>query len=468
MTLRVHNTLTRTKEEFKPLTGKRVSMFVCGITPYDSPHIGHAKTYVAFDVIAKYLRHKGYSVFYLQNVTDIDDHIIARANETGRDWRDIVEEFFTEYMTMMRALRVDSINLYARATDYMDEIIEQIKALEKGGFAYPVDGDVFFSVDRFNGWGKLSGQRTEEHLPGARVEVDERKRNPADFALWKSQKPGEPSWPSPWGPGRPGWHIEDTAITITRFGPQYDIHGGATELMFPHHEAEVAQAESFTGVEPFVKYWIHTGLLMVNKEKMSKSLGNFWTIRDALSKFPAPVVRFYLLHAHYRSPIEFTLERLEEAERSYKTIVEAVGRLRQALREGVDVQGKEELTKAAEEARVKFEESMDDDFNTREAIGAIFEFAREVNKALDAGASAESLRTASKAFDEFSEILGLFEESPTQVGDLVPKLLDLLGEMRAELRSRKQYDVSDKIRQKLADLGIVMEDEGGKQRWKIK
>ncbi|TLZ83908.1 MAG: cysteine--tRNA ligase, partial [Methanobacteriota archaeon] len=264
MALRVYNSLSRKKEAFVPLHGNRVSLFVCGLTPQDQTHMGHAKTYVAFDVVARYLRHKGYRVFYLQNVTDIEDRIIARMKATGRAWNDIVAQYFAEYLDVMDRLHCTAVDVYAFATDYIDEIVEQIQGLIGKGHAYVAeDKSVYFDTTTFSGWGKLSGQKVEELRPGARVEIEERKRHPADFVLWRAQKPGEPAWDSPWGKGRPGWHIEDTAITIRHFGPQYDLHGGATELLFPHHEAEIAQAESYTGVAPFVKYWMHGGMVMV-------------------------------------------------------------------------------------------------------------------------------------------------------------------------------------------------------------
>src|SRR5881398_3400210 len=281
MPLRVYNTLSRKKEAFVPLHGKRVSMFVCGITPQDQTHLGHAKTYVAFDVIARYLRSKGYHVFYLQNVTDIEDRIIAKMKSTRRAWDDIVAQYFAEFRDVMERLQCTSVDVYAFATDYIDEIVEQIQGLIRKGHAYVAeDKSVYFDTTTFSGWGKLSGQKVEELRPGARIEIEERKRHPADFVLWRAQKPGEPAWDSPSGPGRPGWHIEDTAITIRHFGAQYDLHGGGTELAFPHHEAEIAQAESFTGVTPFVRYWMHGGMVMVSGAEMHKSLGNFWPARS--------------------------------------------------------------------------------------------------------------------------------------------------------------------------------------------
>src|SRR5438094_354238 len=313
MPLRVYNTLSRKKEASVPLHGKRVSMFVCGITPQDQTHLGHAKTYVAFDVIARYLRSKGFHVFYLQNVTDIEDRIIAKMKSTGRPWDEIVAQYFAEFRDVMERLHCTSVDLYAFATDYMDEIVEQIQGLIKKGHAYIAeDQSVYFDTTTFSGWGKLSGQKVEELRPGARIEIEERKRHPADFVLWRAQKPGEPAWDSPWGPGRPGWHIEDTAITIRHFGAQYDLHGGGTELTFPHHEAEIAQAESFTGVTPFVRYWMHGGMVMVSGAEMHKSLGNFWPVLAALERYEPEVLRFFLINVQYRGPIDFTPELLEE------------------------------------------------------------------------------------------------------------------------------------------------------------
>jgi cysteinyl-tRNA synthetase len=467
MPIRVYNTLTRTKETFEPLRGRRVTMFVCGITPYDSTHVGHAKTYVAFDVVARYLRHKGYEVFYLQNVTDIEDRLIDRMRSSGRDWKDLVREFFAEYRDVMAKLNCRSVDLYAYATDYIPEILEQIQGLLDKDVAYVAeDGSVYYDTTSYAGWGKLSGQKVEEHVPGARVAVDERKRHPADFVLWKARKPGEPAWDSPWGEGRPGWHIEDTAITIRHFGPQYDIHGGATELMFPHHEAEVAQAEAFTGVTPFVRYWMHGGMLMVDREEMHKSLGNFWTVKDALTKVDPEVLRFFLLNAQYRSPIDFTLEGLEEAKRSYDRLRETV-RTVHAERRRAPTSGKadDEARKATGEARRAFEAAMDDDFNTREALAAIFEFARRLNKAIDVGVGRSSLDGAISALGTFGDVLGLFQASAAAT-DMVDGLVDLLVGLREDARKRKDFAASDRIRDGLAALGIVLEDTREGVRWK--
>jgi len=469
MPIRIHNTLSRTKEEFVPLRGNRVSMFVCGLTPQDDTHMGHAKTYVAFDVIARYLRHKGYHVFYLQNVTDIEDRIIDKMQSTGRDWQDIVGHYFREYLDAMAALQCTSVDVYAYATDYIADIIEQIRGLIDKGHAYVAeDGSVYFDTTTFREWGKLSGQKVEELRPGARVAVDERKRHPADFALWKAQKPGEPAWDSPWGKGRPGWHIEDTAITIRHFGAQYDIHGGGTELQFPHHEAEIAQAETYTGVKPFVKYWLHGGMLMVKGEEMHKSLENYWSVKDALTRFEPEVIRFFLVNAQYRSPIDFTIEGMEEAGRSYARLRETIRTLEAERRRAPDT-GKSdaELKAATAEALEAFDDAMSDDFNTREAIAAIFEYGRIVNRALEAGAGRDALDDAAEAFHTFGDVLGLFRQEGTEAG-LGDGLMGLLVALREDARKRKDFATADRIRESLASAGIVLEDTKDGVRWKRK
>ncbi|MCK4458025.1 MAG: cysteine--tRNA ligase [Thermoplasmata archaeon] len=457
----VYNTLTHKKEEFVPLKGNRVTMFVCGVTPYDYSHLGHAKTYVAFDAIARYLRHKGYNVLYVQNVTDVDDHIINRSAETGVSEPELAEKYFKYFREDMEALGVESINVFAKATEFMAEIIEQIKGLIEKGYAYDVDGNVYYEVRKFKGFGKLSRQKLDELRPGARVEIDESKRNPEDFALWKKQKPGEPAWESPWGMGRPGWHIEDTAIAMAHFGEQYDIHGGATELVFPHHESEIAQAEALTGVEPYVKYWLHTGILNVEGEKMAKSLGNFWTIRDAMTEYRPEVLRFFLLHAHYRSPIDFSKDQLEEAKRSYQRLVDSLETAKQFLprAEGGETESGKKLVEAAEKAEKQFEEVMDDDFNTREAISLLFELARELNVAVDKNADKDSVERGLGTFTKLAGVLGLFPERAAQT-EVADKVLALIVEIRERARSKKDYETADWIRSELEKLGIRLEDTG--------
>ena len=464
--IRVYNTLTRQKEEFVPLRGKRVSMFVCGLTPQDHAHLGHAKTYVAFDVIARYLRHKGYRVFYLQNVTDIEDRVIEKMEATGHDWKEIVDVNFREYLEAMDALNCTSVNVYAWATDYIPEIIEQIQGLIDRRHAYAAAGSVYYDTTTYADWGKLSGQKVEDHRPGARVAVDENKRNPADFALWKAQKPGEPAWDSPWGKGRPGWHIEDTAITVHHFGAQYDIHGGATELMFPHHEAEIAQAEAFTGVKPFVKYWMHGGMLMVSGEEMHKSLGNYWALKDALARYDGEVLRFFLVHAHYRSPIDFTAAALEEAKVSYARLTETLANARAGVRTARDEPGPgdDDLRAAVARRGAEFDAAMDDDFNTREALAAAFELARAVNRALATGVGKAALAEAVKAFEVVGEVLGLFCERGG--GRSEDALIDLLVQAREAARARQDFATADEIRTRLGQLGVALQDGREGPRWK--
>jgi len=469
MALRVYNSLSRKKEAFVPLHGKRVSLFVCGLTPQDQTHMGHAKTYVAFDVVARYLRHKGYRVFYLQNVTDIEDRIIARTKSTGRAWTDIVAQYFAEYLDVMDRLHCTAVDVYAFATDYIDEIVEQIQGLIEKGHAYVAeDKSVYFDTTTFSGWGKLSGQKVEELRPGARVEIEERKRHPADFVLWRAQKPGEPSWDSPWGKGRPGWHIEDTAITIRHFGPQYDLHGGATELLFPHHEAEIAQAESYTGVAPFVKYWMHGGMVMVSGEEMHKSLGNFWPVAAALQRYEPEVIRFFLINVQYRGPIDFTPDLLDEAKRSYGRLSETV-RTVDAERRRAPAKGKadSELRTSTKKTLADFDAAMSDDFNTREAIAVLFEYARAVNKAIETGAGRAELDSAAAAFRTVGDILGLFQ-IPVLATDRFDGVMDLVVRLREDARQRKDFATADRIRDGLAALAIILEDTRDGVRWKQK
>jgi len=462
MSLKLYNTLTRQKEEFIPIHGNRVNMFVCGPTVYDYSHLGHARTYIVFDVIARYLRYRGYSVFYLMNITDIDDKMIKRANETGMPVKELADRFTNAFYEDMKKLNVMSVNLYAKATEHVDEIISQIKTLIEKGFAYDVDGNVYFEVRKFRGFGKLSKQAIDELKAGARIEVDEKKRNPEDFVLWKKQKTNEPFWASPWGNGRPGWHIEDTAITTTYFGNKYDLHGGGIDLLFPHHESEIAIAESATGEFPFVKYWVHSGFLTLNKEKMSKSLGNFFTIGEVLEKYEPEVIRFFILNAHYRSPIDFSDKGLDEAKQGLERIkntLENVRVLTKTAEEGV----MGSIPGVVAEAKQKFLDAMNDDFNTREAIAAVFEFTKNVNQAISDGLSRSALNMITSTYKELGGILGLFQDEKKEEG-ITGDLISLIVEMRENARKNKDWKTSDKIRSKLKELGIMIEDaENGPQ-----
>src|SRR5436309_5092178 len=368
--LKVYNTLTRHLDDFQPIHPGRVNMFVCGPTVYDVSHLGHGKSYVAYDIIARYLRKKGYSVFFVLNITDIDDKIINRAKETKEDPLKLSERYAQAFYNDMKDLHVNSINLYAKASDYTPEIISQIKGLVEKGIAYKIQGGVYYDISKFPEYGKLSRQNLEQ-LTVHRVDPDPEKRNPGDFVLWKNQKPGEIAWDSPWGKGRPGWHIEDTAITLTHFGPTYDLHGGGTELIFPHHEAEIAQAEGLTGKKPLAKYWLHTGLLSISGRDMHKSLGNFITIQEVIRKVGTPGLRVFYAGTHYRSPLDFTDQALEQALSLARRFRRAHDQLVLArTRMGDERTDSTAVLKRLDEARDDFFKAMDDDFNTPGALAA--------------------------------------------------------------------------------------------------
>ncbi len=466
--IRVYNTLSKSFERFVPLHGKRVFMFVCGPTVYDYSHLGHARTYVFYDTLARFLRKMDYSLFYLQNITDVDDKIVNRAREEGRHPLELAREFERYYHEDMAALNVTSVNLYARASDYLPEIFDQIKVLLEKGHAYVTETGVYFDITTFPDYGKLSGQRPEE-LRVHRIEPDPTKRNPGDFALWRNRPRDEFGWESPWGYGRPGWHIEDTAISIKHFGKQYDIHGGAIELAFPHHEAEIAQAESYTGVKPFVKYWIHTGLLTVEGEKMSKSLGNFVTIREALKRYDPNVLRIFLLSRHYRSPIDFRWELLDQAKSSYDRIVNSYGNLMDMdIVEEAD-ERENAFLEDVRRARRDFFAAMMDDLNTAEALAQLFELVRIVNSYYEERGqlTAAGRAEVASAFADMFEVLGLrlaegYDES------MLRNLVTILIEVRAVLRKRREYDLADEIRAKLREVGIELQDTPEGTKWRIK
>jgi len=458
--------MSRQKEEFKPLHGNRINMFVCGPTVYDLSHLGHARTYVAYDIIARWLRHRGYSLFYLQNITDVDDKIIARAKERGMKPLELSAEFTKEYYKDMSALGINQVSLYAKASEYIPEMIAQAQQIIDAGPGYVVEGDVYFDVSLFDDYGKLSHQHPDE-LKEHRIEPDPRKRNPADFSLWKSREKSEMGWDSPWGWGRPGWHLEDTAITVTHFGPTYDMHGGAIELAFPHHEAEIAQAQTATGVKPLVRYWTHTGLLTIRGEKMAKSLGNFVTIRDALKEYEPEVLRFFFANTHYRSPIDYTDSSLAEAKNGLEGLRNALHAARAAA--GSEKKSKE-LDDAVKAARKDFEAAMDDDFNTHSALAALFALAAVVNKHLAAGKpSKPSLEGAVAAFKELGSVLGILQaEKELAGGETIAKLVQAMIEQRNAARERKDFAAADKIRADLAAAGIVLEDSPKGTSWKLK
>ena len=328
--LKVYNTLTKQKEEFKPLVPGQVSIYVCGVTPYNHPHIGNARPFVTWDVIKRYFRHLGYKVKHIQNFTDVDDKIIRTANEQGVQWSDISDKYIKSYFEVMDKLNVQHADVYPRVSQTMPEIIDMIKVLVEKGYAYELDGDVYYSVEKFKGYGKLSGRKLEDMMAGARIEVNERKHNPMDFALWKAAKPGEPFWESPWGKGRPGWHIECSTMSLKYLGKTFDFHGGGSDLIFPHHENEIAQSQAYCGDEnSFARYWLHNGFITINQEKMSKSLGNFFTVKEILDKYPAEVLRFFIVSTHYRSPLDFSDARLDEAASSLARLKNALDNLKE-------------------------------------------------------------------------------------------------------------------------------------------
>lgn len=459
--IKIYNTMTRSKEALKPLKGNRVKLFVCGPTVYDYSHIGHARTYISFDVIVRYLKHQGCSVFYLQNITDIDDKIINRAAETGEDPLDLAREFEAKYLEDMETLGVTSVNLYARATEHIPEIISQIETLLDKGFAYETRNGVYFDESSFPDFGKLSNRNLQK-LNTHRINPDDAKKNSGDFALWK-KKDDNPCWNSPWGSGRPGWHIEDTAITEEYFGAQYDIHGGGLDLIFPHHEAEIAQMESSSGKKPMVRYWMHTGFLNVSGDKMSKSLGNFITIRKLLETYPPDVFRFFVLSTHYRSPIDFSQDTLEQSANSLKRIYKLNEHINQLLESEIPKNGKlDEIHSCLlHETRQKFMNAMDNDFNTPSALSVLFEFTREINRIINHGElSNETLKKVNIFFIEVGDILGFnFSPEVSPENDITGELVDIITEVRDKLRQKKDWEISDEIRDRLSILDILLEDE---------
>ena len=448
MALKIYNTLTRKKELFKPIRGKNINLFVCGPTVYDYSHIGHAKTYVQFDLIVRYLRYRKYKVFYLQNITDLDDKIINRARELKKDPLKLAREFEELYYDDIKKLDINSVNKYARATDYIKQIVKQVKTLLKKSYAYKIEDGIYFDLSKFEEYGKLSGRTALEAEDSiSRIDDNINKKNKGDFCLWKFSKKDEPSWNTEIGGGRPGWHIEDTAITESFFGPQYDIHGGARDLIFPHHEAEIAQMESISGKKPLVKYWLHTGFLNLEREKMSKSLGNIITIKDILRKYNPEVIRFFFLSNHYRMPIDFSKEILEQYKNSLQRINDLIIRLKNSK--------DKDDTKLINKTKKAFIKAMDDDFDTPKSFAIIFDFIRRVNKK---GGSKRTLQFL-KEIDSIFNILNFEEEK-------LPKELMRLIEKRERARKNKEYKTADKIRNELKNKGIILEDTEKGARWK--
>lgn len=490
MALRVYNTLKRTKEEFVSREPGKVGIYQCGPTVYAEAHVGHLRPLIFMDTVVRYLEHKGYEVTHVENFTDVDDKIIARANQEGVDPSEVAGRYIEEYLQLTRWLGVRPAAHYPRVSQHLAEIVDMVATLVKKGFAYAVDGDVYFDVSSFRDYGKLSGRSPEEMLAGARIRVDERKQDPLDFALWKAAKEGEPAWPSPWGPGRPGWHIECSAMSMKYLGMKFDIHGGGTDLVFPHHENEIAQSEAYADQEPFVNYWLHNGMLRLDKEKMSKSVGNIVQASGLVGQFRPEVVRLFMLSVHYRSPQEYDLEKMEGAQRAWERLANARDLAEDlAVKAGAEaglgsdgaVGGENAaaaaLLRAADRTGTDFEAAMDDDFNTALALASLFELAREVNATvngsgfvLDAAAGG-ALKGVVEAFDRWGAILGIFNLSTTSTddeGELVGRLVDFVLEIRDDARKNRDWGLADRIRDRLLEWDITVEDGPAGTRWKRK
>lgn len=473
MTLKIYNSLSQKKEPFEPLEKGKVRMYVCGITAYDECHLGHARAAVVFDVICRYLKYLQYEVTFIRNFTDIDDKIIKKANETGLSCAEISERYIRSYTEQMTRLGVLPPTREPMATDHITEMIRLISDLEKRGLAYRSGSDVFYEVRKFRGYGKLSHKKIDDLESGARVEIDEKKKDPLDFVLWKGSKPGEPKWSSPWGEGRPGWHIECSAMGVKYLGKKFDIHGGGRDLIFPHHENEIAQSEAATGEAPFVKYWIHNGFVNINAEKMSKSLGNIRSTAAILDRWDPEVVRYFLISNHYASPLDFTDEAMANAQEALSRFYETLNRLRESP------VGKDHL---AFDPKKALEEGMSDDLNTAVVIGRLFETVREINKRLDGGKrfSADSREEILKGMTEIGKILGVFGSDPADflhrrkkkglskaaIGE--EEIQSLIVE-RNKARLKKDFRRADEIRTHLASKGILLKDNpDGTTGWETK
>ena len=473
MALRIYNTLTRKKEEFVPLVAGQIGIYVCGVTVYDLSHVGHARSALAFDMIRRYLTFRGYRVKFVRNFTDVDDKIIQRAQREGSTAQEVSERYVAAEREDMAALGVLAPDVYSKATDHIPPMIALIERLIGKGLAYPVDGDVYFEVRRFPAYGRLSGKNIDDLLVGARVEVDERKRDPRDFALWKGAKPGEPAWPSPWGPGRPGWHIECSAMAMQYLGETLDLHGGGEDLIFPHHECEIAQAEGATG-RPFVRYWMHNGLLNLGAEKMSKSLGNTLSIRELVKRHDPDAMRLYLLGAHYRHPLDFAEERIAEAARALVRLRALKDEADRLASRGTPAPGPDGgLFEEVAAHRARFEAAMDDDFNAPQALGVLFDLARVLQGARErvaqgaVGAGAFLLGVGELVV--LARVLGLLEGTRREVA-VDPQLkarIESLVYLRQEARRQRDFQEADRLRDELSRLGVIIEDTRDGTTWKL-
>ncbi len=457
--MRLYDTLSGEKRDFAPL-GEQVAMYVCGPNLYGPCHIGHALSYIVFDVLRRYLERQGYRVHHVQNFTDIEDRIIEVAQEGDRSIGELAEHYIQRFLREMDALGIQRAHDYPRATEYIDRMIEIVQHLIDNGHAYELDGDVYFRVRAFATYGQLSKRPIEEMRAGTRIEIDQRKEDHMDFALWKASKEGEPAWPSPWGPGRPGWHIECSAMSLSLLGNHVDIHGGGQDVIFPHHENEIAQSEVYTGARPFVRFWVHNGLLRLqedDEEKMTRHRGNFVSCQDALERYKPDAIRLFLLSSHYRSPITYTDEGIASAER-------ALERILNALRVGSQADAGSSMD--AGPFWDRFRAAMDDDLNTPQAIAALFDMAREINRSREAGVA---VAQAQDALREMASVLGLrLEERRGAEGSDIDAFVELLVETRSQLRSERNWKLADSIRDRLEGLGVALEDAAGGTQWRFK
>jgi len=464
--MKLYNTMTRKKEEFQPLHENEVRMYCCGPTVYNYFHIGNARPFIIFDTFRRYMEYKGYKVTFVQNFTDIDDKMIQKANEEGITVSELAERFIEEYYKDADGLGIKRATYHPRATEHISEIIEFIEKLIEKGYAYEVDGDVYFDTTAYEDYGKLAKQDLEELEAGARIQPGEKKRNPMDFALWKAQKPGEPAWDSPWGKGRPGWHIECSVMATKYLGETIDIHAGGQDLTFPHHENEIAQTEALTG-KPFARYWLHNGYINVDNRKMSKSLGNFFTVRDISREYDLEIVRLFMLSAHYRNPVNFSHELLDQAKSALERLYNAKNNLDHLLRETEDKEMTQEEQKLYDEMDgyiKKFEEAMEDDINTADALAVIFDLVRDANTHLNGESSKKLVEKVYDVFNTLTDILGIVQKKQEMTLD---EEIEALIEKRQQARAAKDWATADKIRDDLRKRGIILEDTPTGVRWTI-
>ncbi len=463
--MKVYNTLTRKKEEFIPITQGEVKMYVCGPTVYNFFHIGNGRTFIVFDTIRRYFEYRGYKVKFVQNFTDVDDKLIKKANEENITLRQIGDKYISEYYKDADGLNIKRATVNPRATEYIDEIIKFVEELIQKGFAYEVDGDVYFSTKNFTTYGKLSGQNLDDLQAGARISVDERKKDSMDFAIWKAKKEGEPGWKCPWGEGRPGWHIECSCMAKNILGDTIDIHAGGSDLVFPHHENEIAQSEALTG-KTFANYWMHSAFVNINNEKMSKSLNNFFTAREILERYDADVIRFLMLSGHYRVQLNFSEDLLESAKASVERLYNAVSNLENLLEESSveEINDKEEKYIASLDVyRKRYIDKMDDDFNTADAISVLFDLVKDINTNISIDSSKKVIQGALDIIRELGDPLGILQKSTKgSIEEEIEKLI----EDRQQARKNRDFALADKIRDDLKDRGIVLEDTPQGVRWK--